>query len=466
MTVRMRVVAAFATVALPFVVLLFVLSRDAQREAQLGATYAAVVARMDGGGRERCEQSPERFGRSFARKTRGRRGAVLLGPELHTYDVDFRARSGGPAISPSLRDALLSGEEIAREEIDGRHEGIAMRMPWREGPCAVLYTIRPLPPQGQRALRAIAVPLAVLLVALAVALIALGPPLSRLKVLAEAVSKPEIDDRALRGVAKARDETGEVARALGDAARSLRAQVEALEERDRALHEFVAGTTHDLAIPMTVLAGHLAEAEERARRGEPTDAATLSNALTECHYATQLLSNLAAATKLERAPALGKTDGAVDLNAIAERVFFRHRSLARARDTALDFAVPEERLETRGDETLLERAIGNLVHNAIRHAERSTTGPGEDSSGHVALILERTGDRFRVTVADDGANVDDALAAQLAVGTPDSPARTRGRGLGLRIVRRVAELHGLTLRFEAEGGLRVTLEGPLVRTLG
>ena len=91
-----------------------------------------------------------------------------------------------------------------------------------------------------------------------------------------------------------------------------------------------------------------------------------------------------------------------------------------------------------------------------------TINPG----GHVAVVLEPDGDRFRLRVLDDGPGVpDDALARLTERSYRADDARTRspgGQGLGLSIAREVAQRHGFetTLRRSDAGGLEVELQGP------
>jgi len=119
--------------------------------------------------------------------------------------------------------------------------------------------------------------------------------------------------------------------------------------------------------------------------------------------------------------------------------------------------VPDEPLVISGDETFLEQAVSNVVYNAIRH---------NDAGGHVALLLERTKpDRFRLRVLDDGPGVPDGeLDGIVQRSVRGQAARTRhpdGRGLGLAITKKVADLHDLSLagsRVQPRG-LQVDLEG-------
>jgi signal transduction histidine kinase len=170
---------------------------------------------------------------------------------------------------------------------------------------------------------------------------------------------------------------------------------------------------------------------------------------------------MAAAARLDAGePHLSRVE--LDLVALIERVVARFQPSARHGHLTLEYAVPDDAVRIVGDDILLERAVSNLVHNAIRHRS------GADG-GRVALVLEqlrtsgsRRPDRFRITVLDDGTGVDDDLVARLDRGEgPRGPERSRGRGLGLRIVRAVAAAHALSLAFARapEGGIEVRLEG-------
>jgi signal transduction histidine kinase len=182
--------------------------------------------------------------------------------------------------------------------------------------------------------------------------------------------------------------------------------------------------------------------------------------MSEAQFLSQLVGNMAAATRLDTgAPHVERRP--VDLVPLVERVAARHVPVARHHHLSLEWAVPEAPVVVIGDDILLERAVSNLVHNAIRH---HAPAPGTEG-GRVALLLEapRQEKRFRICVLDDGTGADDERIARLDRGEDAGPEhRSRGRGLGLRIVRAVAEAHGLTLRFARgeEGGMRASLEGP------
>ncbi|MGH9040402.1 MAG: sensor histidine kinase, partial [Acidimicrobiia bacterium] len=100
--------------------------------------------------------------------------------------------------------------------------------------------------------------------------------------------------------------------------------------------------------------------------------------------------------------------------------------------------------EVEGDRRALVRLLVNLLGNAVRH--RGTAAP------EVTVSAERTGDRWRVTVADNGPGLDPAALPRLFT--------VWGPGLGLAMCRRIVERHGGVIWAESPdtGGTAVHFE--------
>ena len=447
-SLRWRVAIAVIALVLPTTLVFSFFSYRVRREAQIETTYESIVARMENGGRERCEAHAE----LTLPRRRGRR--MRAGLQLVArYDASLRsADPAAPILSEAIAEAFEAGETAVLDP-DGPRVAprIALRMPWDEGPCAVLLVRAPRAAALEGIPRDLALALAVLVLALAAATLALGPPLRRLGQLSRAVrASSKAGALEVPEGTRGEDEIGVLAVALAGAAARDRAHVTELETRDRALREYVDGTTHDLALPLTVIQGHLAALGESAERGAPADAADVRGAAASANYLAQLSANLAAAVRLEGGAPVEKRS--VDLGPLVQRVLDRLAPIARHRRVELAAALPDAPITIDGDELLLERALANLVHNAIRHRAASS------EIGHVAVIV--AGAPLRVTVKSDGTAIDDEALAALRAGTvPADVARTRGRGLGLSIVRKVAALHALQMGFaRGEGGsLEVTL---------
>jgi signal transduction histidine kinase len=331
-------------------------------------------------------------------------------------------------------------------------------MPWREGPAAIVLVQAPAPPPAAAD--------AVVrwgLVAICLALVATmwwsaGPVVARIRRLEAGVRASAAGGYAQEVEVSGRDEVAGLARAFNEAGAQVRRHVARVEEREEALRRFVADTTHDVMIPLTVVQGHLCDVRDRIERGETSPGDAVRASLEETHYLGSLLQNLSAVAKLEGQEPERRLEP-VDLGRLVERVVERHRPLARARGVSIDHAVPDRALAAQGDVTLLEQAVNNVVHNAVRH---------NDDGGHVAVTLTRTDGRFVLRIEDDGPGVPAADLDRLGTRRFRSEAaRTRdpgGRGLGLHIARRVAERHGFALSFRprAPHGLEATIDGPAV----
>ncbi|AKT40291.1 sensor histidine kinase [Chondromyces crocatus] len=380
-------------------------------------------------------------------------------PVLFAYDERFESHNHrAPPLAPELIEAI-SDRDIASPPLSfqGAIVEVLIRMPWGKGPCTFVLARGTTGPGFLGAIlpasRIWLIPVGIVSVAV---LLAVGPVVRRIRKLTEAVRQSAFAGFTESVSIGGRDEITELGRAFDAASRAVRTQLAEKDLRERALRDFLANTTHDVMIPLTVLQAHLSTLQESTARGEAVDMSVLVSAMDEAHYLASLVHNLAIAAKLD-AGEQKLHRGPVDLNALVTRVIGRHRPIARQLEISLDHAVPELPLIIEGDVTLIEQAVSNVVYNAIRHNH-----PG----GHVAVVVEPIQhDRFRLRVLDDGPGIPaDDLTRLVERGFRGNEARTRapdGQGLGLNIACRVAELHGLSLNFQPSeyGGLQVDLEG-------
>jgi len=223
------------------------------------------------------------------------------------------------------------------------------------------------------------------------------------------------------------------------------------EERrlDALREEIVSLVSHDLRSPLTVVKGYL-EILERPLEDEKR-AAAAHNAGRAVDRMEGLLDDLLHATRAERvfAPTVLRS---VDLGWLAEGVA---SSLQMAAEQHLRVFADEDVI-VLGDAVRLEQAITNLVGNAIKY------GPPE---GEVRITVTAREDRVRLTVEDDGAPIpEDQRGSLFERGTRGTGVRTMpGMGLGLYIVRVIAEAQGGTASVECpeSGGNCFVLELPL-----
>ncbi len=498
MSLRTRLALVLVLAALPLVAGVLWLRRSVE-VARLEARMREFgLATLEAGGRERCERAPERFlvdtlappppdGRPPEepdpppRAPRPQRPVpppprpprpppLALPPEergtrLFAYTAAAAsAQPRAPRVPADLLGRLgpevgaHAGEAWAEEGFEGRQ--VLVRTPYPEGPCALLLVQRPWSPPSWTTDAVLLGTLGLVGGLLLAVLAAAGPLVRRIRRLEAGAAEAARSGYAVPVPARGNDEIARLARAFTAAGAQVRGHLAATEARERALREFVANVTHDVAIPLTVLQGHLSDLRAAAEDGLVAPRETVRDALEEAHYLACLLESLSTAARLEASgPTLVRAP--VDLHALVERVVARHRPLALERGVALVHALTPEPAFAQADETLLQQALSNLVANGVRHVP---------AGGHVAVVLVTGGPapgRFRLRVFDDGAGVPEAELPRLTErafrgGAARGRARD-GRGLGLSIVKDVAERHGYTLSLSrAEvGGLEAALEGPL-----
>lgn len=446
MRLRARLVTTLVAVALPvgLVATAYELRRERDRAAELVA--AEVRSRAEVAGREACEDDPSRFPAPPALEEDWLFGDAYDLPSdpryrLFVYDaalVPFR--EDAPGLPAAARAAFARGR--AHAFATHAEERVLVPLPFGSQRCAAAVLVRPRQPGASLRSR-LGVTFLVVFAVVVAGLVSAGPVVARLVRLRRAVETGDLGAAPV-----GRDEIAELTAAFRAREATIESQLATLEARERALREHLAATSHDLLLPMTVLKGHLA-----ALRDAPGDEGALRGALEEGHYLEALVRDLNAEARLSTGQ-LSLAD--VDLTALVERVRDRHAPIAKAGGRHFEAAVPERPLVVRGDPTLLEQLVSNLVHNALRH--------GCDG-GHVALTLDETSEGFSMRVLDDNEGVDDALVARLGErGFRADAARTRspeGLGLGLHVAREVAARHGFTLTFAKNDptGLSVSLSG-------
>jgi signal transduction histidine kinase len=268
------------------------------------------------------------------------------------------------------------------------------------------------------------------------------------------------------------DEVDRLAFAFGELSDHIARQIQQLELMDSQRRELLANVSHDLRTPLTLMRGYLETL--LLRRGEMSPAeerGCLEVAARHAERLGRLVGDLFELTKLDgqagriQAEPFSLTELAQD---IAQK-FALHGSERNVRvEVMLDELTPP----VLGDIGMIERALENLVENALRHTP---------AGGRVAIGVEREANRARVQVSDTGCGISGEdlphvfdrffqaprveMSEPGAVPSSDllaSPARHHA-GLGLAITRRIVALHGgdIQVRSIVGTGTRFGFDLPL-----
>ncbi|CAN5161824.1 sensor histidine kinase [soil metagenome] len=254
---------------------------------------------------------------------------------------------------------------------------------------------------------------------------------------------------------------GDEVQAIGEAFDDMKQRIESHAEREQrqvADHrEMMASVAHDLRTPLTALHGHLEALAGEAAPDAPRRAAVLQAALAQSRKVSRLSQQLFELAALQSTQqVLHRERFSLD-EVVTDAV--QKFGFSGAVPAVTLHGLPPGRLELEGDLQLIERALTNLIDNAVRHA------PG---SRPVMVSLRRQGTQAEIVVEDGGPGLPGELHQRLDQGLSlrDPPIKRSSGGiggLGLAIAQRVAVLHGGSLRpLPAPlGGTRLCLALPL-----
>ena len=212
-----------------------------------------------------------------------------------------------------------------------------------------------------------------------------------------------------------------------------------VQQSVRTRDDFLSAVAHELKTPLTIISAS-SQMLQRRQRGQPesTDPdPSLIRIQGAVGRMTAFIEELLELVRRQADPSLSLKLAVVDLVAVVRAVVNDAAHLAHGQDLVVEASGP---VLGEWDTVRLERAIGNLVGNAIKYNR-------EDGKVTVRVGIEDTasGRRATVAVSDEGIGISDADRARIfdrfARGA-NVAGRISGSGVGLAIVRQVVEQHG------------------------
>lgn len=244
-----------------------------------------------------------------------------------------------------------------------------------------------------------------------------------------------------------------VPRELGDLAVSFNEMARRVDESFRRLTNFNADIAHELRTPITNLMTQTQVSLSRARTVDEYREVLYSN-MEEYERMAQMVGDMLFLAQQENG-GMQRETAAVDLAAEVRSLFDYYDGWAEERGVALAL---DGAAAVVGDRLLLQRALGNLLSNAIRHTP---------SGGAVSVTLRSTDEAASIVVDNPGPPIPrDALPRIFDRFFRVDPSRQRngeGAGLGLAIVKSIVEVHRGAIEVESdERGTRFRIRLPAV----
>ena len=259
----------------------------------------------------------------------------------------------------------------------------------------------------------------VLILVFLLAWIAAGKLLAPLRTLTETARAIEESDLSQRLVVEGQGEIAELATTFNE-------MMDRLEVAFATQRNFINDAGHELRTPITIIRGHLELMGDDAEEQEETMALVMD----ELDRMSRFVEDLLLLAKAEQSDFLHLET--VDVGALTEELFAKAKALGN-RNWELD-AVAKGRIVA--DRQRITQAIMNLAQNAVQH----TTS--EDSIAIGSTINSDSKVRFWVRDTGEGiSQIEQGRIFERFARAANSRRRSEGAGLGLCIVRAIAEAH-------------------------
>jgi two-component system heavy metal sensor histidine kinase CusS len=228
-------------------------------------------------------------------------------------------------------------------------------------------------------------------------------------------------------------------------AEAFNAMLERLEESFARLSRFSADIAHELRTPVNNMRGEAEVALARARTGEEY-MEVVASCLEESVRLSELIESLLFLARTE-SPGDHLKLMPQDLGQLLADLRDYYEATAAEIGVTLSVSPEEGGIEANVDRTLLLRAIGNLISNALAHSS---------AGGTVSLSAQRQGKQICIEVRDTGSGISaSALPHVFDRFFRADPARSRnsgGVGLGLAIVQQIALMHKGQVKIDSNPG--------------
>jgi PAS domain S-box-containing protein len=238
-----------------------------------------------------------------------------------------------------------------------------------------------------------------------------------------------------------------------------RRQVEALEQSNRRINEFLAMLAHELRNPLAPIRNAIT-VMQRVETQEPTIAWARDVIDRQAGHLSRLVDDLLDISRITSGKITLRRE-LVDLNEVVLRAVEAARPQVESRQHALAVEMVPEPLTVSGDTTRLLQVFVNLLNNAAKYTP---------DKGRIAVTSSRQGDEARVTVRDNGIGIAPHLLPKVfdlfAQGDRSLARSEGGLGIGLTLARRLVDMHAGEIDARSAGvnqGAEFTVRLPLAR---
>lgn len=251
----------------------------------------------------------------------------------------------------------------------------------------------------------------------------------------------------------------DVAMSINATSSKIQENKKALEERDEARSNWIAGISHDIRTPLSIILGYASEMEDNQQMpAEQKEQAAIIRRRTEKIRELVNDLNLISMLEYEMQP--------LDLKELRPSVIVRKVAAeflngGLEEKYTIELQISNEEGLITGDEKLLSRALTNLIQNSVTHNPQGC---------NIVVETKRSEDHsmYCLIVRDDGIGIPEELISQINF-LPYASKRVngvkQGHGLGLPMVSRIMKAHKgeFSIEKNSSQGVEMIMKIPLAK---
>ncbi|WP_276166852.1 sensor histidine kinase [Zobellia alginiliquefaciens] len=228
------------------------------------------------------------------------------------------------------------------------------------------------------------------------------------------------------------------AKSFNEMADNIVGNMDKMQSIDLLRRELIANVSHDLRTPLAILKGYI---ETLQIKNESLSEDQKQEYLQITHDNVDKLSNLINQlfeySKLE-AEQVTPVKEPFSITELSHDLIAKFRVLAEQKQIDLQLDNPEENCMVFADVSLVERALQNLIENALKYTQ---------ANGKVTLSLQKKGKNVEINITDTGTGipVNEQPFIFDRYKQVDKSSKKQGYGLGLAIVKKIMDLHDTTI---------------------
>ncbi|WP_430966426.1 ATP-binding protein [Spongiimicrobium sp. 2-473A-2-J] len=228
------------------------------------------------------------------------------------------------------------------------------------------------------------------------------------------------------------------AHSFNDMADTIVGNIDKMKSVDQLRRELIANVSHDLRTPLAILKGYVETLQiKRDSLSEQEKQEYLQITHTNIDKLSKVIDQLFEYSKLEAEQVTPEKEP-FSITELSHDLIAKFKVIADKKKIALVLDKPEKNSMVFADLSLVERALQNLIENAVKYTE---------PEGKVTLSIQPTGKNIEISIADTGAGI--PLSEQPFIfdryKQVDPSTQKQGSGLGLAIVKKIMDLHETTI---------------------